>query len=61
MRSDEQKPFTDPKIKISKITEKLDPNSFSNFEFICKSKAHRSGPTQKPKKKSKFTKGRKPH
>ena len=29
VRSDEQKPFTNPKIKISKIAEKLDPNSFS--------------------------------
>ena len=33
-----KKPFTDPKIKISKITEKLDPNSFSmkNLKFAEK-------------------------
>ena len=38
VRSDEQKPFTYPKIKISKIAEKLDPNSFSmkNFKFVEK-------------------------
>jgi len=38
VRSDEQKPFTNPKIKISKIAEKLDPNSFStkNFKFAEK-------------------------
>ena len=33
-----KKPFTDPKIKINKITEKLDPNSFSmkNLKFAEK-------------------------